>query len=84
MRETKATTWRHVMVSATPTPAVFVEIKDGSSQYPLYQYADAGDALFDSEGARSSNLDERVVGSWFRALGDQGLSDGTVCVRVRR
>lgn len=36
VRQTKAADWRHVMVSDTPTPAVFIEIKDGSSQFPLW------------------------------------------------
>ena len=36
VRQTKAAEWRHVMVANTPTPAVFIEIKDGSSQFPLW------------------------------------------------
>ena len=37
-RQTKSSTWQHVLVSDTPTPAVFVEIKDGSSCFPLWLY----------------------------------------------
>lgn len=37
-RQTKATTWQHALVSDTPAPAVFVEIKDGSSCFPLWLY----------------------------------------------
>ena len=40
VRQTKATTWQHAIVSNRPTPAVFVEIKDGSNIFPLYLYDD--------------------------------------------
>jgi len=30
--------WKHAIVSNVPTPAVFVEIKDGSNVFPLYLY----------------------------------------------
>lgn len=37
-RQTKAAEWKHALVSHLPTPAVFVEIKDGSTVMPLYTY----------------------------------------------
>ena len=40
MRQTKSSTWQHVVVSNTPAPAVFVELKDGSNVFPLYLYDD--------------------------------------------
>jgi len=40
VRQTKGTTWQHAVVSNRPTPAVFVEIKDGSNVFPLYLYDD--------------------------------------------
>lgn len=40
MRQTKMDAWQHAFVSDSPTPAVFVEIKDGSSVFPLYLYPD--------------------------------------------
>jgi predicted helicase len=55
MRQTKAPSWHHVMVSSTPTPAVFVEIKDGSSQFPLYQYAEFEESLLATKGTRSQS-----------------------------
>ena len=64
MRQTKSPTWQHVMVSQTPTPAVFVEIKDGSSQFPLYCYSDFHDGLFAAKGRRIPNLSERIVDAW--------------------
>ncbi len=38
VRQTKAKQWRHALVSDKPTPAVFLEIKDGSSIFPVYLY----------------------------------------------
>jgi len=66
MRQTKAPRWRHAMVSTTPTPAVFVEIKDGSSQFPLYRYEQS---LLSTSEARVPNLSAGVVVAWFRRLG---------------
>lgn len=39
VRQTKASQWQHVLVSDAPTPAVFIELKDGSSVFPLYRYS---------------------------------------------
>lgn len=40
VRQTKASTWQHALVSDVPAPAVFIEIKDGSSLFPIYRYHD--------------------------------------------
>jgi predicted helicase len=40
LRQTKSTGWRHALASCYPTPALFLEIKDGSSVFPLYLYPD--------------------------------------------
>ena len=40
MRQTKMPEWRHAIVSYLMTPAVYVEIKDGSNLFPLYLYPD--------------------------------------------
>jgi hypothetical protein len=69
MRQTKAPEWRHVMVSSTPTPAVFVEIKDGSSQFPLYRYNESEDTLFATKGCRAPNLNRHVASEWLSRLG---------------
>jgi predicted helicase len=50
MRQTKAEYWRHAFVSRHPTPAVFLEIKDGSSVFPLMAYHDPADKLKAREG----------------------------------
>jgi len=68
MRQTKARSWRHVMVSSTPTPAVFVEIKDGSSQFPLYRYNEFEESLFAATGGRVPNLSTPVVAKWFARM----------------
>jgi hypothetical protein len=65
MRQTKSPSWHHVMVSSTPTPAVFVEIKDGSSQFPLYRYSDFEESLFTAKEGRVPNLNARLIKEWF-------------------
>jgi len=40
VRQTKSPAWQHGVVSKFPTPAVFVEIKDGSNFAPLYVQED--------------------------------------------
>lgn len=69
MRQTKSPDWRHVMVSSTPTPAVFVEIKDGSSQFPLYCYENDGISLFSTSDLKISNLNKQIVAKWLARLG---------------
>ncbi len=49
VRQTKAESWQHSIVSNLPTPAVFVEIKDGSNVFPLYLYPTERRSLFDAE-----------------------------------
>lgn len=51
VRQTKATHWRHVMVTDKPAPAIFVEIKDGSSVFPLYLYSGSKNDLIDEAEA---------------------------------
>jgi predicted helicase len=38
VRQTKMDFWGHIVISNLPTPALFVEIKDGSNVFPLYLY----------------------------------------------
>ncbi len=40
VRQTKADGWGHALVANTPTPALYVELKDGSNAFPLYLYPD--------------------------------------------
>jgi predicted helicase len=45
VRQTKSKSWQHAVVSKNPTPALFVEIKDGSNIFPLYLYPDTDEVL---------------------------------------
>jgi predicted helicase len=58
-RQTKAPGWQHALVSDTPTPAVFVELKDGSNVFPLYLYPDSKQAGFHAE--RRTNFSEKFI-----------------------
>lgn len=63
VRQTKISDWRHVLVSNIPTPAVCVELKDGSNAFPLYLYpnGDIPGYLFDYEDGRRPNLSALFV-----------------------
>ena len=73
VRQTKKDAWRHALVSDAPTPAVFIEIKDGSTVFPLYLYPERNPArLFDDtatspwqpdpdHGSRVPNLSKAFV-----------------------
>lgn len=50
VRQTRAQGWAHALVTREPTPAVFLEIKDGSSIFPLYCYHDPYERLKAKEG----------------------------------
>ncbi len=85
VRQTKAAVWQHAVVSNKPTPAVFVEIKDGSSVFPLYLYDDAETdnhksggggtmlmALFEPSAgysARRANLNPKFIQDLTQRLG---------------
>jgi predicted helicase len=72
MRQTKAPEWRHALVADAPVPAVYVEIKDGTSVFPLYLYSDiAGRELFGSRNTRRGT--ER----------SPNLSDSWTCLLAR-
>jgi hypothetical protein len=48
--------WGHIMVSNLPTPALFVEIKDGSNVFPLYLYPEINKQSELSESRRNIEL----------------------------
>jgi len=70
-RQTKAAEWRHAIVSDKPTPAVFVEIKDGSTVMPLYVYPAGFKAQGDLLAAKEKqpNLAPEFVEALSEALG---------------
>ena len=78
VRQTKLPYWSHAMVSRNPAPAVFVEIKDGSSIFPLYTYPSEqsiAQGLY-RRGERQPNLDPRFTAEMERRLSLRFVSDG--------
>jgi predicted helicase len=90
VRQTKAKSWSHALVTRDATPAVFLEIKDGSSIFPLYCYHDPLDKLKAKEGeswipllpwpesttGRRPNFNRNLTGHFDIFLGLQFVSDG--------
>jgi predicted helicase len=80
VRQTKAETWEHALVSDKPTPAVFLEIKDGSSIFPLYLYTTpeetAGTLFAQLETTRKPNLAPAFIAAFSEKLGLQFIQDG--------
>jgi len=69
VRQTKMTEWRHAIITDAPAPAVFVEIKDGSSLFPLYLYptGEAGKpkgAAVNLDLTGFENLSGLAAGGW--------------------
>jgi len=61
-RQTKSAEWRNAVASEFPTPAVFVEIKDGSNFAPLWYFEDA-------ENSWRLNLDQKLYAKICKAAG---------------
>jgi hypothetical protein len=90
VRQTKAKSWGHSLVTRDATPAVFLEIKDGSSIFPLYCYHDPLDKLKTKEGeswvpllpwaeastGRRPNFNRNLTGHLEIGLGLQFVTDG--------
>ena len=78
VRQTKAPYWSHSMVSRHPTPAVFVEIKDGSSIFPLYTYPteqSIAQGLY-QQGERQPNLSREFTAELEQRLSLRFIPDG--------
>ena len=78
VRQTKLNYWAHSLVSRHPTPAVFVEIKDGSSIFPLYTYPSEQSieqGLY-RRGERQPNLAPEFTAELERRLGLRFVADG--------
>lgn len=88
VRQTKAQEWHHALMAENPTPAVFLEIKDGSSFFPLYLYpsteqANQQTSLFDAAhnehggpGGRRANLSPEFISDLSAKLGLAWQPDG--------
>ena len=64
MRQTKIDYWQHTLVSDIPASAVYLEIKDGSSIFPLYLYPN-GHLLLDDQDKRKALYDRFVLSQKF-------------------
>lgn len=78
MRQTKMLAWQHVLVSNTPTPAIFVEVKDGSTVFPLYLYpnGELPPTLFEHEDGRRPNLTDKFIQAFAQCLRLSFIPDG--------
>ncbi len=83
VRQTRMPLWAHAVVANAPTPAVFVEIKDGSSVFPLYLYPEPderedGQRRFPGGGeeGRSPNFSPAFVQDVCSRLNGQWVADG--------
>lgn len=82
VRQTKMESWQHAVVSGSPAPAVYVELKDGSSLFPLYLYPVSKESLFDDDaptdapGGRRPNLAVEFVSDLESRLRLEFVADG--------
>src|SRR2546429_1363587 len=83
VRQTKMETWQHAVVSDTPAPAVYVELKDGSNIFPLYLYpTETKKSLFDADeptnapGGRRPNLAPEFIADFSKRLNMSFVADG--------
>lgn len=62
VRQTKSSTWQHAVITEKPAPAVFVEIKDGCTAFPLYLYPEGEESVDKVEKThRIPNLNPAIV-----------------------
>ena len=77
VRQTKMESWQHAVVSDSPAPAVYVELKDGSNIFPLYLYPTEKRGLFDDFGdGRRPNLAPEFIADFAKRLKLQFINDG--------
>ncbi|MBI3949649.1 MAG: N-6 DNA methylase [Acidobacteria bacterium] len=78
VRQTKMDSWQHAVVADSPAPAVFVELKDGSSVFPLYLYPDGKvpESLFDYFDSRRPNFSSEFVDDFAGRLKMTFIPDG--------
>lgn len=55
-------TWGHAVISDLPTPALFVEVKDGSNVFPLYLYpSTTAQQSLENKPSRTPNMNMAIV-----------------------
>lgn len=69
VRQTKADSWGHALVADTPTPALYVELKDGSNAFPLYLYPDTANQQGSLFVEKSPNLSSDFIATIQEKLG---------------
>ena len=69
VRQTKADGWGHALVANTPTPALYVELKDGSNAFPLYLYPDIANQQGNLFVEKSPNLSSDFITAIREKLG---------------
>jgi predicted helicase len=78
-RSTTATEWRNALISNLPTPAVFVEIKDGSTVFPLWLYPrETKDLLDEAPKEKTANLAPEVIAALTKAVGHTPTPEKTL------
>src|SRR5271157_5691558 len=75
VRQTKMSQWQHALISSEPTPAVFVEIKDGSSLFPLYLYPSKKEkqrtTFFEDDSFNGKDRIENFAPEWRSCIDDK-------------
>jgi predicted helicase len=79
MRQTKSLSWQHAFAGVSPASAVYLEIKDGSTVFPLYLYPN-GDVpeedLFAHDNGRRPNLSAEFIRDFCEKLKVKFVPDG--------
>ncbi|MGC9355565.1 MAG: type ISP restriction/modification enzyme, partial [Mariniphaga sp.] len=84
VRQTKRENWSHVVISSKPTPAIYVEVKDGSNVFPLYLYSEkSSQQTISATNSRTPNLNMEIVSQIAEKLGltfvPEKEPEGNVC-----
>jgi len=69
VRQTKAAEWGHALVADKPTPALYVEIKDGCNAFPLYLYPDTKNEQGNLFTDRTPNFSQNFLNAIREKLG---------------
>jgi hypothetical protein len=79
MRQTKSITWQHAFAGMSPASAVYLEIKDGSTVFPLYLYPNGNmpeEDLFAHDNGRRPNLSAKFIKDFCERLNCEFIPDG--------
>jgi hypothetical protein len=68
--------WQHAIVTNCPSPALFVELKDGSTVFPLYLYPPSEAGLFSEHESRRPNLNRDLIETIEARIGLNFIEDG--------